>query len=154
VDDAHLVEAVGFFASDGLRQGEAVMLIMAAAHRQPIRQRLGREGFNPKELESTGQLVCANAEELISQFLVVGNIYEQRFEAIFGAMIEQAKAHDGKRRPVRVFGETVDLLWHSERQTSAVKLPIPQFQNCQSAEQDRAQSPLRLGSVCRQLLST
>ena len=113
VDDAHLVEAVGFFASAGLRQGEAVMLIMAATHRQPIRQRLGREGFNLEELESTGQLVCANAEELISQFLVEGNIYEQRFKAIFGAMIEQAKAYNGKRRPVRVFGEMVDLLWQS-----------------------------------------
>ena len=113
MDDAHLAEAVGFFASTGLRQDEAVILIMAAAHRQAIRQRLGREGFNLEELESTGQLVCANAEELISQFLVEGNIYEQRFRAIFGAMIEQAKAYDGKKRPVRVFGEMVDLLWQS-----------------------------------------
>jgi hypothetical protein len=112
-DAAHLAEAVGLFASTGLRQGEAVILIMSASHCKPIRERLQREGFNLHELESTGQLVCASAEELIPTFLFDGVIDEHRFKTIFGALIEKAKNSHGKRRPVRVFGEMVDLLWQS-----------------------------------------
>jgi len=111
--DAHLAEAVGLFASAGLRQGEAVILIMAGQHREPIRARLEREGFDLESLESTGQLVCASAEELIPTFLADGNIDEDRFKTIFGAMIAKAKMFNGKPRTVRVFGEMVDLLWQS-----------------------------------------
>jgi hypothetical protein len=112
-DAAHLAEAVGLFASTGLRQGQAVILIMSASHCKPIRERLQREGFNLHELESTGQIVCASAEELIPTFLFDGVIDEHRFKTIFGALIEKAKSSNGKRRPVRVFGEMVDLLWQS-----------------------------------------
>ncbi|HLZ90272.1 MAG TPA: MEDS domain-containing protein [Candidatus Acidoferrum sp.] len=112
-DDAHLAEAVGLFASTGLRQGEAAILIMTAGHRKPIRERLQREGFNLRELESSGQLVCASAEELIPTFLIDSIIDEHRFKTTFGAIIEKARNCNGRRRPVRVFGEMVDLLWQS-----------------------------------------
>lgn len=111
--DAHLAEAVGIFASTGLRDGEAVILIMSDSHCKPIRQRLEREGFNLQELERNGQLVCASAEELIPTFLIDGIADEHRFKTNFGAMIEKAKSSNGKRRSVRVFGEMVDLLWQS-----------------------------------------
>jgi hypothetical protein len=112
-DAAHLAEAVGLFASAGLRQGDAVILIMSASHCKPIRERLQREGYDLQELESNGQLVCASAEELIPTYLMDGIIDEHRFKTNFGAMIEKAKSFNGKRRPVRVFGEMVDLLWQS-----------------------------------------
>ena len=112
-DAAHLAEAVGLFASAGLRQGDVAILIMSASHCKPIRERLQREGFSLHELESTGQLVCASAEELIPTFLIDGIIVEQRFKTTFGVMIEKAKSFNGKRRSVRVFGEMVDLLWQS-----------------------------------------
>jgi hypothetical protein len=113
-NSAHLAEAVGLFTSSGLREGEAVILIMAASHCQPIRERLQREGFNLQELETTGQLVCGKAEDLLLTFLFDGIIDEHRFKTIFGRMIESAKNFNGKRRPVRVFGEMVDLLWKSD----------------------------------------
>jgi hypothetical protein len=111
--DAHLAEAVGLFASTGLREGEAVILIMSASHCEPIRERLEREGFNLQELERNGQLVRARAEELIPTFLIDGIVDEHRFKTIFGGMIEKAKTFNGKRRSVRVFGEMVDLHPHS-----------------------------------------
>ena len=115
-NDAHLAEAVGLFASTGLRDGEAVILIMSVSHCKPIRERLEREGWNLNELESTGQLVCGSAEELIPTFLFDGIIDQLNFKSTFGAMIEKAKSSNGQRRPVRVFGEMVDLLWKSDPQ--------------------------------------
>jgi hypothetical protein len=76
---------------------------MSDSHYQPIRERLEREGFNLRELESTGQLMCASAEELIPTFLIDGIIDELHFKTNFGAMIEKAKSFNGKRRSVRVF---------------------------------------------------
>jgi hypothetical protein len=104
-----MVEAVGLFASAGLRQDEAVLLIMTAAHRPPIEQRLEAEGFDVPALEASGQLVCEDAEHLMSTFLLDGKIDEQRFKLIVGRMIERAKTgRQDPHRPVRVFGEMVD----------------------------------------------
>ena len=113
-DESHLAEAVSLFASAGLRKGEAVLLIMTAAHCEPIRQRLEADGFNLAALESAGQLVCHDAERLLSTFMFDGIIDEHRFKTRVGGMIETAKA-GGKDspRPVRVFGEMVDLLWRT-----------------------------------------
>jgi len=95
---AHLAEAMGLFASAGLREGEAVILIMAASHCQPIRERLQKQGFDLHELETTGQLVCGKAEDLLLTFLFDGIIDEHRFKTIFDRMIENAKSFNDKRR--------------------------------------------------------
>ncbi len=50
--DESLVEhAVGLFASAGIRNGEAVILIMTSDHFEPIRLRLRMEGCNVATLE-------------------------------------------------------------------------------------------------------
>jgi hypothetical protein len=111
--ETHLAEAVGLFTSAGLRNGAAVILIMTAPHWEPIRLRLEHEGFNLPELERTGQLVCRDAEKLLSTFVFDGVIDELRFKTEIGAIIEKARSANGQRRSVRVFGEMVDLLWKS-----------------------------------------
>ena len=84
---------------------------MNAGHCQPIRQRLEADGFDVAALESTGQLVCEDAERLLSTFLFDGNIDEHGFKTAVGGMIEKAKAGGQDHpRPVRVFGEMVDLI--------------------------------------------
>src|SRR6266404_5075562 len=44
-DEHQVAEAVCLFASAGLRQSQAVVLVMTADHCKPIRQRLEQEGF-------------------------------------------------------------------------------------------------------------
>jgi hypothetical protein len=113
-DETQVAEAVCLFASAGLRKGEAVLLIMRESHCQPIRQRLELDGFDLGELESSGQLVCEDAERLLSRFMFDGIIDEERFKTLVGGMIQKAK-FGGKdsNRPVRVFGEMVDLIWRN-----------------------------------------
>jgi hypothetical protein len=112
--ETHLAEAVGLFASAGLRQGESVILIATAAHRQRIQERLEREGFDSKELERTGQLTCADAHNLLSTFIFDGIIDELCFKTEIGSIIQKAKSANRQRRSVRVFGEMVDLLWKTD----------------------------------------
>jgi hypothetical protein len=112
-DETQVAEAVCLFASAGLRKGQAVILVMTKDHHQPIRRRLEEEGFNLATLEKTGLLECADAEKLLSTFMSDGAPDENRFKTKIGSMIEKAKATGGNRpsRPVRVFGEMVDLIW-------------------------------------------
>jgi KaiC/GvpD/RAD55 family RecA-like ATPase len=117
-DEIQVAEAVCLFASAGLRKGEAVVLVMTADHRKPIRRRLEQEGHNLKDLERTGQLICEDAGNLLSTFMFGGTIDELVFKTKVGKLIERAKVSGGKSRPVRVFGEMVDLIWTSKPQTT------------------------------------
>ncbi len=114
--ETQVAEAVCLFASAGIRKGEAVVLVMKSEHCKPIRRRLEQEGFNLKQLETTGQLICEDAKDLLSSFIFGGVIDELVFKTKVGGLIEKAKASGGNRttRPVRVFGEMVDLLWKSD----------------------------------------
>jgi hypothetical protein len=106
-------DAVCLFVSAGLRKKEAVILVMTRNHHGPIRERLISEGFDLFTLEGTGQLVCIEAEALMSRFLFDGIIDEHKFKTLVGDLIEKAKksSADQRPRPVRVFGEMVSLLW-------------------------------------------
>jgi hypothetical protein len=111
-NETQVADAVGLFASAGLRKSEAVLLIMTNAHCEPVRRRIEEQGFDLAELESAGRLVCHDADALLRTFLIGGIIDEYRFETTVGSMIETAKSGSG-RLPVRVFGEMVDLMWTS-----------------------------------------
>ena len=115
-DEAQMAEAVCLFASTGLRKVEAVLLVLSEAHYEPVRRCLARQGFDLEHLEATGHLICENAQNLLGSFMFDGIIDEHRFKTTIGGMIEKAKGGNGKGapRPVRVFGEMVDLIWTSD----------------------------------------
>jgi hypothetical protein len=107
--ESQVAEAVCLFAGAGLRKGDAVLLVMTEAHRQPVRQRLEDEGFPVAKLEASGQLACADAEGLLATFLLDGIIDEQRFKTAIGDMISTSKTTSANGT-VRVFGEMVDII--------------------------------------------
>ena len=111
-NDDQMVEAVCLFASAGLRKDESVLLVMTDVHQGPVRQRLGDNGFDFAKLESTGQLVCADADQLLASFVFRGIIDEYRFKTTIGDLIVKARVRSATRS-VRVFGEMVDLMWAS-----------------------------------------
>jgi hypothetical protein len=113
VDDNDLVDAVTLFASAGLAKKEAVILVVTAIHSDAIRQRLEHEGFKTQELQESGWLQFADAKDVLASFLLDGRIDEHRFKTGLGSMIDTARKHSGRTRPVRLFGEMVDLIWIS-----------------------------------------
>ena len=116
-DESQVADAVCLFAGAGLRKGEAVLLVMTEAHCEPILERLHAEGFDVEALERSGQLICEEAEKLLSSFMFDGVIDEHLFKSKISGMIKKAKAGGGER-PVRVFGEMVSLIWRSKLQAT------------------------------------
>jgi hypothetical protein len=119
-DEAHVTDAVCLFASAGLRQDEAVGLIMTAEHTAPIEKRLEREGFNVRDLKLSGQLICEDAEILLRRFMVNGMPDEDLFKNTICPIINRAQTSAGTDQPrrVRLFGEMVSLLWVISQQAA------------------------------------
>jgi hypothetical protein len=116
-DESQVAEAVCLFAGAGLQNDEAVLLVMIEKHCKPILHRLELDGFDVEALSKSGQLVCEEAERLLSSFMFDGIIDEYLFKSKIGAMITRAKGAGG-RRPVRVFGEMVSLIWQSTQRAT------------------------------------
>jgi hypothetical protein len=119
-DESLVGQAVALFASAGLRDGEGVILIMSADHCESIKLRLRLEGIHPEAYESTGQLTCVTAEDLLKSFMLDGSIQEDLFKSTIGNLIETAKASvtNGKPGKVRVFGEMVSQLRGTDLQAT------------------------------------
>ena len=79
-NDRRLLDAVGFYASDGLASGKAVILIVTEAHRLAIRRYRKADG-NQQYLETNGQLSFLNAVGAMKVFLVDGDPDPKLFEA-------------------------------------------------------------------------
>jgi hypothetical protein len=109
-NEAQFIEAVCLFTSAGLRNGDAVLLVMEQGHCEPIRQQLQESGFDLADLESKGQLICEAAEELMATFIFDGIIDEYVFKSRIAGLIQTAKEASSTGQ-VRVFGEMVNLLW-------------------------------------------
>ena len=112
--DENLVEqAVGLFASAGLRDDEGVILIMTPEHCDAVRLRLQMEGYNVSAYELSGRLTCVTTEDLLARFMVDGTLHEDSFRSAIGSLIGRARASaDNQRDParVRIFGEMVSQL--------------------------------------------
>src|ERR1700688_4010048 len=111
--DENLVsQAVCLYASAGLRNNEGVVLIMSRGHCEPIMDRLKGEGFDVDKRQSSGQLACVVAEEMLPRLMVDGMPDATRFKALIGPIIDRSRVSmsNGHQAPVRVFGEMVSLL--------------------------------------------
>ena len=115
-DDKRLVDAAGFYTSCGLASEGAVILIVTEAHRYAIKRYLKADG-SVEVLEATGQLLFLDAQELLSSFMVDGNLYPTLFRAGIRQLIERVRHSEqaGHNRDLRIFGEMVSLLWPDNR---------------------------------------
>src|SRR5690348_4542723 len=68
-DDAHMVENLCAFASDGLGAGESVVLIATAAHRDAVRARLLEDGFDVDQAAREDRYIALPAADTLELFM-------------------------------------------------------------------------------------
>ncbi len=113
-----LYEVVGTFLATGLKLGERIVIVATEAHRQGILRHL-RE-FDIEGATSSGQVLQLDARETLARFMV-GDMPDAD---LFGRVVAEtmgSRAVDG-HRPVRVYGEMVDVLWREGNSTAAIRL--------------------------------
>lgn len=107
-DDEDFLQTLENFVATGLRQGEACILIATPSHREALRARLVRDGFDIEGAIERGQYIALDARETLDKFMVKGWPDEALFEQLITDILVRARTRYGK---VRAFGEMVALMW-------------------------------------------
>ncbi len=117
--DAFLVNSISGFIGEGLREGEAGIIVATKDRRDGVDKRLRSYGLDTAAASARGQYISLDASETLALFMVDGSPKPDRFAEIIGAMI--ARAAEGRRR-VRIFGEMVALLCGKGNHKAAIDL--------------------------------
>jgi hypothetical protein len=118
-EPSFLARTAGEYAGEGLRRGEAVLLVVTAVHGAAIGHRLEADGFSLSQLVRLGQLTVLDPALTAAALLVEGRPARARFQAVIGGIAVSAKA--AGYRPIRVVTDAADLLYPKHIRT-ALKL--------------------------------
>ena len=109
-DRDFLARGVGRFLGEGLRRGEAAVVIATPLHWRAVARQLEVDGLSTEDFARRGQLIVRDAEETLSTFMVDGDPDRERFRGVVGDLVDDAQAAGYAR--LRGFGEMVDILRH------------------------------------------
>jgi PAS domain-containing protein len=114
-----LVDSVADFFATGLTAGEIALGIGTSAHGQAIAQELESRGINLSVAERRKRYTWLDATETMSMFIAEKRLDDRSFGEVIGTIISSLASEN---RPIRIFGEMVNLLWADGNQEAAVRL--------------------------------
>jgi len=119
--DAFLVGAVASFIATGIAAGEPAVIIATAAHRAAILEALAGKGIDTSRALDTRTLMLLDAEDTLQTFMVQGAPDWARLLRSVGGALAALAAYGGGK-PIRAYGEMVDVLWRSGERAAAIRL--------------------------------
>lgn len=121
--DSFLLDGLCEFARSALDDGESVILVVSAAHRDGLVQRIKAGGVETRIAARAGRYLLLDAAETMAKFMD-GNMPDRRkFTSVMGTIIRRAEAAAlVKYRRVAIFGEMVALLWAEKQFEAAIRL--------------------------------
>lgn len=117
--DDELAERVTGYLLGALGCGGAAVVIATAAHRREFEARLTSAGVDLAAAGESGAYLVFDAEEMVREFIAGDHVDSAGFSRAIGGLMQQAGAGE---RPVRVYGETVAMLWDAHFVNAAVQL--------------------------------
>ena len=114
-----LLDLLYAFIVDGLRGGEAAVVIATPAHLAVLDRRLTEDGFDVTAARWQGQYLPMDAKTTLGQFMISGGPDEGLFTRVMADVLNRARRNG---RQVRAFGEMVALLWADGRPGATVRL--------------------------------
>jgi hypothetical protein len=118
-EESQFVVTLGRFVEDGLRNGEAVVVIATASHVSSLEARLVAQGIDVDAFRADGAYTALDAASTLSAFMRDGWPDEELFHSVIEGVLAEAR---GGRRRARAFGEMVALLWAQGHHGATVRL--------------------------------
>ncbi|MEA2718935.1 MAG: hypothetical protein QOJ39_799 [Candidatus Eremiobacteraeota bacterium] len=119
-DSSALTRGVAAYLADGLRRGEAEVVIATRSHADAFVAELERLHADPHAALRDGRLAVFDAHETLARFMVDGQPDWILFEQCIGAILASARATG--TGGLRAYGEMVGVLWEAGRFTAAIRL--------------------------------
>jgi MEDS: MEthanogen/methylotroph, DcmR Sensory domain len=117
--DNDVAELVGAYALGAIRDGGSAIIVATPEHRLWVNAFLMQAGIDLAGAIASGPYVVLDAGQTLESVLVGGWPDPAAFWTVFSPVL--AAAAKG-RRPVRVFGEMVALLWETGAVEAAIEL--------------------------------
>ncbi|HEY3857967.1 MAG TPA: MEDS domain-containing protein [Verrucomicrobiae bacterium] len=118
-DDTTFLDSLCGFIAEGLKAGEAAIVIATASHRASLEFRLRALGFNVPDLIRDDRYVAVDAEETLAKLIIDSKLDERVFKQLASQLLARAKKSG---RAVRAFGEMVAILWSKGNKTATTSL--------------------------------
>jgi hypothetical protein len=116
-----LCRIVGTFIGEGIEQGAVSVLIVTPDHAARIEACLRQFAVDVDALRRAGALVTLDARDTLNQFMVDGMPNAGAFRHTVGGLLMEMRRNNDSR-PIRAYGEMVDLLWKDGREAAAIRL--------------------------------
>jgi hypothetical protein len=117
--DDELAERVTSYLLGALSCGGAAVIIATAAHRRAVEARLAGAGVDLAAAGASGAYLALDAETTVCEFTAGQRLDSAGLSRAIGDQLRTAGAAS---RPVRVYSETVALLWNAGLVSAAVQL--------------------------------
>lgn len=118
--DEELAGTVSRYIEEGLRKGDAVMVIASTDHWALFVARLVRcADIDLADAIVRGQLRILDVESALSVLMVDGMPHWDRMQDRMGLMVERARRRFGA---LRIYGETTNVLWLAKHRQAAERL--------------------------------
>ncbi len=120
-DASDLAESVAAYLVAGFERDEPGVLVATPEHLSLFAEQLGSRGWGLTGVERDGLLVVADAESTLGAIVADDRPVPELFDEVVGGLLDRAQ-HGQPGRPVRVFGEMVDLLCRRDQEDAADEL--------------------------------
>ena len=116
-----LMRSVGRYLSDGLRRGDAGLVVATKEHIEGFLQQLAQAGLNPDFLQKQGQLLILDAHRTLAGLMIDNQPSALLFEKSIGHAVRNFRGQTWGGM-LRAYGEMVGVLWSSGQFSAAMAL--------------------------------
>jgi PAS domain S-box-containing protein len=120
-DHAAWAKSVGRYLSDGLKQGDAVLVIATPEHTKTIIRQINTLGCDAESAEVKDRLAFRDAAATLATFMVAGEPDWDRFQHTVGGEM-QGLLSSSFNGGFRAYGEMVGVLWSAQKFAAAIRL--------------------------------
>lgn len=121
-DDRVFLDGLGDFVRQGLRAGEAAVVIATATHLHGLERRLRESGIDVDLALAESRYIPRLAENVLSSFMVTDWPDEELFRQTLDELLVKARGADNRK--VRAFGEMVAILWARGQHAATIHLEL------------------------------
>jgi hypothetical protein len=107
------------FLGEGLASRQRALVIGTPSHRKAVIDALRTRRFDVAGMEAAGDLVMVDVQSMLGSFMVGGRPDASLFQATAARQLDRLGD-----RPIRVFGEGVDVLWKAGLGDAAIRLEV------------------------------